>query len=112
MVREAREIAKEYPGIELWETNIDAMCMWLVKNPQDYGVLVAHATCSATSSPTSPRNSSAASASPPPATSATTYAVFEPTHGSAPKYAGQNKVNPIATILAARLMLDYLGETR
>jgi len=38
------------------------------------------------------------------------YAVFEPTHGSAPKYAGQNKVNPIATILAAKMMLEWLGE--
>ena len=38
------------------------------------------------------------------------YAVFEPTHGSAPKYAGQDKVNPIATILAAKMMLDWLGE--
>jgi isocitrate/isopropylmalate dehydrogenase len=38
------------------------------------------------------------------------YAVFEPTHGSAPKYAGQYKVNPIATILAAKMMLDWLGE--
>ena len=37
--------------------------------------------------------------------------VFEPSHGSAPKYAGQNKVNPIATILAAKMMLDFLGET-
>jgi 3-isopropylmalate dehydrogenase len=37
-------------------------------------------------------------------------AVFEPTHGSAPKYAGQLKVNPIATILAAKMMLDWLGE--
>jgi len=38
------------------------------------------------------------------------YAVFEPTHGSAPKYVGQSKVNPIATIRAAKMMLDYLGE--
>jgi isocitrate/isopropylmalate dehydrogenase len=38
-------------------------------------------------------------------------AVFEPTHGSAPKYAGMNKVNPLATILAAKMMLDWLGET-
>ena len=44
MVREARKIAQEYPGIELWETNIDAMCMWLVKNPQDYGVLAVSYT--------------------------------------------------------------------
>jgi isocitrate/isopropylmalate dehydrogenase len=40
------------------------------------------------------------------------YAVFEPTHGSAPKYAGMYKVNPIATILAAKLMLDWLGEKK
>jgi isocitrate/isopropylmalate dehydrogenase len=41
----------------------------------------------------------------------TNLAVFEPSHGSAPKYAGQYKVNPIATILAAKMMLDWLGET-
>ena len=40
MVRTAREVAKKYDGIELWETNIDAMCMWLIKNPLNYGVLV------------------------------------------------------------------------
>jgi isocitrate/isopropylmalate dehydrogenase len=40
----------------------------------------------------------------------TKLAVFEPTHGSAPKYAGQHKVNPIATILAVKMMLDWLGE--
>jgi 3-isopropylmalate dehydrogenase len=39
------------------------------------------------------------------------YAVFEPTHGSAPKYAGMNKVNPLATFLSAKMMLDWLGET-
>jgi 3-isopropylmalate dehydrogenase len=38
------------------------------------------------------------------------YAVFEPTHGSAPKYAGQNKVNPLAAILAAKMMVEWLGE--
>jgi 3-isopropylmalate dehydrogenase len=41
-----------------------------------------------------------------------TYAVFEPTHGSAPKYAGLNKVNPLATILAAKMMVEWLGETQ
>ena len=40
VLRTARKVAQNYPGIELWETNIDAMCMWLVKNPQNYGVLV------------------------------------------------------------------------
>ena len=41
MIRTAREVAKNYPGIELWETNIDAQAMWLLKNPMDYGVMVA-----------------------------------------------------------------------
>ncbi|MBD3334057.1 MAG: isocitrate/isopropylmalate dehydrogenase family protein, partial [Candidatus Eisenbacteria bacterium] len=41
MVREARKVAKDFPGVELWEANVDAMAMWLIKNPQDYNVLVA-----------------------------------------------------------------------
>ena len=39
-IRTARQIAKEYPDIELWETNVDAQCMWLIKSPQNYGVIV------------------------------------------------------------------------
>lgn len=109
MVREARAMAKEYPGIDLWETNIDAMCMWLVKNPQDYGVLVATNLFGDIISDLAAQlvgGLGFASAG----NIGDSYAVFEPTHGSAPKYTGMNKVNPIATILAARLMLDYLGE--
>jgi isocitrate/isopropylmalate dehydrogenase len=109
MVREARKMAAEYPGIELWETNVDAMCMWLVKNPQDYGVLVSSNMFGDIISDLSAQivgGLGFASAG----NIGDDYAVFEPTHGSAPKYAGMNKVNPIATIQAARLMLDYLGE--
>ncbi len=109
MVREARKIAQEYPGIELWETNIDAMCMWLVKNPQNYGVMVSSNMFGDILSDLAAQlvgglglacagNIGGSSA------------VFEPTHGSAPKYVGQNKVNPIATIRSAKMMLDYLGE--
>jgi len=110
MIREARKVAKQYPDIDLWEANIDAMCMWLIKNPEQYGVLVSSNMfgdiisdlCAqlvgglgfASSGNIGDR-----------------YAVFEPTHGSAPKYAGQHKVNPIAMILSAKLMLDWLGET-
>lgn len=107
--RVAREVAKEYPGIELWETNIDAMCMWLIKNPNTYGVMVAENMFGDILSDEAAQlvgglgfgcsgNIGAK------------YAVFEPTHGSAPKYTGMNKVNPIATILAARMMLTWLGE--
>jgi len=110
MVREARKIAQEYPGIELWETNIDAMCMWLVKNPQDYGVLVSSNMFGDILSDLAAQlvgGLGFACAG----NIGDSYAVFEPTHGSAPKYVGQNKVNPIATIRSAKMMLDYLGET-
>ena len=109
MVREARIIAKDYPGIELWETNVDAMCMWLVKNPQDYDVLVASNMFGDIISDLAAQLVGglgfAASGN-----IGNNFAVFEPTHGSAPKYAGKYKVNPIAMIQSVKLMLDWLGE--
>jgi len=106
----AKQVAKDYPEIAMDDANIDAMTMWLLKNPFNYDVLVAPNLygdiisdlcaqmvgglgfgCSGNIG--------------------TKLAVFEPTHGSAPKYAGQYKCNPIATILAAKMMLDWLGET-
>ncbi len=109
MVQEARKIAKEYPGIELWETNVDAMCMWLVKNPQDYDVLVSSNMFGDIISDLCAQLVGglgfAASGN-----IGDKLAVFEPTHGSAPKYAGQYKVNPIAMIRSVELMLDWLGE--
>ncbi len=105
----AREVAQAFPDIELDEANVDAMTMWLLKNTEKYDVLVAPNLygdivsdlcaqmvgglgfgCSGNIGDN--------------------LAVFEPTHGSAPKYAGQYKVNPIATILAVKMMLDWLGE--
>ena len=105
----ARRVAADYPGIIMDEANIDAMTMWLLKNPFNYDVLVAPNLygdiisdlcaqmvgglgfgCSGNIGDR--------------------LAVFEPTHGSAPKHAGKGIANPIATILAARMMLDWLGE--
>ena len=110
MVREARKIAAEYPGIELWETNVDAMAMWLVKNPQDYGVIVSSNMFGDIVSDLAAQLVGglgfAASGN-----IGDDFAVFEPTHGSAPKYAGLYKVNPTAMLLAVKLMLDWLGET-
>jgi 3-isopropylmalate dehydrogenase len=110
MIRTAREVAKDYPGIELWETNIDAQCMWLVKNPQDYEVMVAENMFGDILSDLAAQLVGglgfACSGN-----IGDDYAVFEPTHGSAPKYYGQNKVNPTAMILTAKMMLDWLGET-
>ena len=106
----AREVAKQYPEIMMDDANVDAICMWLLKNPKNYDVMVATNMfgdivsdlcaqmvgglgfgCSGNIGKE--------------------LAVFEPTHGSAPKYAGQYKVNPIATILSVKMMLDWLGET-
>ncbi|MFQ5805920.1 MAG: isocitrate/isopropylmalate dehydrogenase family protein [Phycisphaerae bacterium] len=111
MRAEAKLIANDYPEIVLWETNIDAQMMWLTKNPEDYGVIVSGNmfgdivsdgfaglvgglgfACSANIGDR--------------------LAVFEPTHGSAPKYEGLDPpiVNPIAMILSACMMLDHIGE--
>lgn len=109
MVRTAREVAKNYPGIELWETNIDAMCMWLIKNPLDYGVLVTSNMFGDIVSDLCAQLVGglgfAASGN-----IGDKLAVFEPTHGSAPKYAGQYKVNPMAMLLSVKMMLEWLGE--
>jgi len=111
IVREARKIAKDYPEIELWETNIDAMGMWLVKNPERYSVLVATNLFGDIISDLAAQlvgglgfTSSA--------NIGDNYALFEPTHGSAPKYAGLYKVNPTAMLSAVALMLDYLKEDK
>jgi len=109
MVREARKVALEFPEIELWEANIDAMAMWLVKNPQDYAVLVATNMFGDIISDLCAQlvgGLGFASS----ANIGDNYAVFEPTHGSAPKYAGTYKVNPMAMLLTTKLMLDYVGE--
>lgn len=111
MLKEAQNISKDYPEIQLWDTNIDAQMMWLTKNPEDYGVIVAENmfgdiisdgfaglvgglgfACSANIGDE--------------------VSVFEPTHGSAPKYQELNPsiVNPIAMFLSACMMLDHIGE--
>ena len=109
MIRTAREVAKSYPGIEMWETNIDAQCMWLVKNPFDYDVMVAENMFGDIISDLAAQLVGglgfAASGN-----IGDNYAVFEPTHGSAPKYSGMYKVNPMAMLLTAKMMLDWLGE--
>ena len=109
-LRVAREIHKDYPEIEMEENNIDAIAMWLVKNPEDYEVIVTSnlfgdILSDITGMLTGGMGVSAA------ANIGDDYAVFEPTHGSAPKYVGMYKVNPIAQIMSAKLMLDWLGET-
>jgi len=109
MTRIFRSVAAEYPGIDFWEANIDAMCMWLLKSPNDYDVLVAENMFGDIISDLAAGlvgGLGFASA----ANIGDDYAVFEPTHGSAPKYVGQDVVNPMAMLFTAKLMLDWLGE--
>jgi len=103
-------LAKEYPDIWADEVNIDAICMWMFKNPQDYSVLVAENMFGDIVSDLCAGLVGGLGFAPS-ANLGDNYAVFEPTHGSAPKYAGQYKVNPIAMLLTAKLMLDWLKET-
>jgi len=109
-LEEARKVSADYPGIPMDEANVDAICMWLLKNPHSYDVLVAPNLYGDIISDLAAQMVGGLGF----ACSANiggTLAVFEPSHGSAPKYAGQYKVNPIATILAGKMMLDWLGET-
>jgi len=112
MEDEAKAVAKEYPGIALWSTNIDAQTMWLTKNPEDYGVVVASNLFGDVISDAFAGLIGglgfAASGN-----IGDEVAVFEPTHGSAPKYAelDQPIVNPIAMFLSAVMLLEHVGET-
>jgi isocitrate/isopropylmalate dehydrogenase len=107
---EAKRVAKDFPGIAFDEANVDAICMWLLKNPHNYQVLVAPNLYGDIISDLAAQMVGGLGFGCS-GNIGTKLAVFEPSHGSAPKYAGQYKVNPIATILAARMMLDWLGET-
>src|SRR6266550_3194880 len=104
-----REVAKDYPDIEPWENLVDATCMGLVQRPEEWDVLVLPNLYGDILSDLTAGMVGGLGVAPG-ANIGTEAAVFEPTHGSAPKYKGQNKVNPTALILSGKLMLEYLGE--
>ena len=106
----AREIAKDYPEVTFDAANVDAMTMWLLKNPDKYEVLVAPNLYGDIISDLAAQMVGGLGFGCS-GNIGEKLAVFEPSHGSAPKYTGMYKVNPIATILAAKMMLDWLGET-
>ena len=106
---EAKKVAREYPDIPMDDANVDAMCMWLLKNPFSYDVLVAPNLYGDIISDLAAQMVGGLGFGCS-GNIGKKLAVFEPSHGSAPKYAGQYKVNPIATILAAKMMLEWLGE--
>ena len=104
-----KEIAGEFPEIQCDDANIDAMCMWLLKNPFNYDVLVAPNLYGDIISDLAAQMVGGLGFGCS-GNIGDNLGVFEPSHGSAPKYAGLYKVNPIATILAAKMMLEWLGE--
>jgi 3-isopropylmalate dehydrogenase len=106
----AQAVAREFPEIAVDDANIDAMCMWLLKNPFNYDVLLAPNLYGDIISDLSAQMVGGLGFGCS-GNIGEKLGVFEPSHGSAPKYAGLNKCNPIATILAAKMMLDWLGET-
>lgn len=106
------EVAKEYPDIKTDYAHVDATCMWMVKNPEwfdvivtdnmfgdiitDLGAMIQGGMGIAAGGNINPEGVS----------------MFEPIGGSAPKYTGQNVINPLAAIGAAQMMMDYLGEAQ
>ncbi|MFN8223636.1 MAG: isocitrate/isopropylmalate dehydrogenase family protein [Gaiellales bacterium] len=104
-----REVAKDFPEIEPWETLVDALCMGLVQRPEEYDVLVLPNLYGDIISDLTAGLVGGLGVAPG-ANIGPDAAVFEATHGSAPKYKGQDKVNPTAMILSGKLMLEHLGE--
>ncbi len=108
--RAFREVAKEYPDIETDYAHVDAICMWMVKNPEwfdvivtdnmfgdiitDLGAMIQGGMGIAAGGNINPSGTS----------------MFEPIGGSAPKYTGKGVINPLAAICACQMMLDFLGE--
>lgn len=105
----ARLVAKDYPAVEFEERLIDNMCMQLVMKPNEYDVLVTENLYGDILSDLCAGLVGGLGITPG-ANIGDDVAVFEPVHGSAPKYAGLDKVNPTAQILSAYLMLKHIGE--
>ncbi len=105
------DVAKDYPGVELEDLHVDAAAMQLIRRPESFDVMVTmnlYGDILSDEAAAAVGGLGVAAG----ANIGESYGMFEPVHGSAPKYTGQNKVNPIATIEAARMMLDYLGESK
>ncbi|MDE3094530.1 MAG: isocitrate/isopropylmalate dehydrogenase family protein [Chloroflexota bacterium] len=105
----SREVAKEYPDIEYEEVLVDALCMQLVQRPEWFDVLLLPNLYGDILSDLCAGLVGGLGVAPG-ANIGDVTALFEPIHGSAPKYAGQNKVNPMAMMFSGMLMLRHMGE--
>jgi isopropylmalate/isohomocitrate dehydrogenase-like protein len=101
--------AQKYPDVTVDELHIDAATMQLIKRPETFDVIVTTNLFGDILSDEAAQVTGSLGLAAG-ANIGDSYGMFEPVHGSAPKYAGQNRVNPIATIMAASMLLDYLGE--
>jgi isocitrate dehydrogenase (NAD+) len=108
-LRVAREVAQENPDIDFDDRIVDNMCMQLVQRPEEYDVLVLPNLYGDVLSDLCAGMIGGLGLAPG-ANFGEGIAIFEPTHGSAPKYAGQNKVNPMAQLLSGMMMLRHLEE--
>jgi isocitrate dehydrogenase (NAD+) len=108
-LRVAREVADENSDIEFDDRIVDNMCMQLVQRPEEYDVLVLPNLYGDIVSDLAAGMIGGLGVAPG-ANFGEEVSIFEPTHGSAPKYAGQNKVNPMAMMLSGMLMLRHLDE--
>ena len=108
------EVSQKYPEIEKRKAMVDAITMWFIKNPKDFDVVVASnlfgdiITDLAAILQGGLGYAAGGNINP----EGTSPSMFEPIHGSAPKYAGKNTANPIASIMSVKMMLDHLGETQ
>ena len=108
-LRVAREVAEDYPDIEFWDMIVDATCMQLVRRPEQFDVMVMPNLYGDILSDLCAGLVGGLGVAPG-ANIGDQMALFEPIHGSAPKYTGQNKVNPMAQMFSAVMMLRHIGE--
>jgi 3-isopropylmalate dehydrogenase len=106
------QIAEEYPDIETDYAHVDAICMWMIKNPEWFDVIVTDNMFGDIISDLAAMVQGGMGIAAGANINPEGVSMFEPIGGSAPKYSGQQKINPIAGILAARIMLETLGEDK
>jgi isopropylmalate/isohomocitrate dehydrogenase-like protein len=106
-----KAVAPKYPDVAIDDVHIDAMTMHLIKKPESFDVIVTTNLFGDVISDEAAQVTGSLGLAAG-ANIGDAYGMFEPVHGSVPKYTGQNRVNPTATIMAAQMMLDYLGEKK
>ncbi|MFH1350788.1 MAG: 3-isopropylmalate dehydrogenase [Pseudomonadota bacterium] len=105
-----KEVGKEYPDVKADYQHADALCMWMIKDPETYDVIVTNNLFGDIITDIGAIIQGGLGIAAGGNIHPGGLSMFEPIGGSAPKYAGSNKINPLAAIAAAQMMLDYLGE--